>query len=188
MPTRGRTCASAQENLGSHNDHVKAPVWGGCRAEQIGKNKNKEKPMTPNYKARRAAKHAAERVITSAELAAAHAAAPSDYKGGGNIVWQRGMTDELTCQLLVFFVLWNQPRAQWFKASSRAITLTFPSMKANGTVQCTLDPQAYSTMLSDTIGRQHFNNIMLEHKVKSWMQTHQSGEPALLCTFTCGFE
>jgi len=58
--------------------------------------------MTPNYKARRAAKHA-ERVITSAELATAHAAAPSDYKRGGNIIWQRGTTDELTCQLLVCF-------------------------------------------------------------------------------------
>lgn len=144
--------------------------------------------MKPNYKARRAAKHATERVITSAELAAAHTAAPSTYKRGGNIIWQRGTTDELTCQLLVCFVLWNQPRAQWFKASRRATTLTFPSVKANGTVECTLDPQAYSTLLNDTIGQQYFNNSMLEHKVKGWMQTHQSGEPALLCTFTCGFE
>jgi hypothetical protein len=141
--------------------------------------------MKADYKARRAAKHEAERVSTSAELAA-HAAASNDYKRGGSIVWQRGTTDVLTCQLLVSFVLWNQPRAQWFKASQKGTTLTFPSVKTNGTVVCTLDPQAYSTLLNDAIGQQRFNNNILEHKVKGWMQTHQPGEPALLCTFACG--
>jgi hypothetical protein len=144
--------------------------------------------MKADYKARRAAKHAAERVNRSAELAAAHASASDDDKRGGSIIWQRGTTDALTCQLLVCFVLWNQPRAQWFKASPKATTLIFPSVKNNGTVECILDPQAYGTLLNDTIGQQRFNNSTLEHKVKGWMQTHQPGEPALLCTFTCGVQ
>ena len=128
--------------------------------------------MKDDYRQRGAAKHAADRVTTSAELAAAQAAAPSDYKCGGTIGWQCGTTDEITCRMLVSFVLWNQPRAQWFKNSPRAITLTLPSVKANGTIVCTLDSQ------------QHFNNSQLEDTVKRWAQTHQPGEPALLCNFT----
>ena len=140
--------------------------------------------MKDDYKQRGAAKHAPEPVITPAELAAAHAAAPSDYKRGGTTGWHRGTTDETTCKLLVCFVLWNQPRAQWFKNSPKATTLTFPSVKANGTVVCILDSQAYSALLNDTIGQQHFNNTWLENTVKRWMQTHQPGEPALLCNFS----
>ena len=132
--------------------------------------------MKDDFKQRRAARHLAE-------LAAQHAAAPGDYKRGGALGWQRGTTDEITCRMLVCFVLWNQPRAQWFENSPRATTLTFPSVKANGTVVCTLDSQAYSTLLNDTIGQQHLNNSQLEERVKGWMQTHQPGEPALLCNF-----
>jgi hypothetical protein len=86
--------------------------------------------------------------------------------------------------MLVCFVLWNQPRAQWFKNSSKATTLTFPSVKANGTVVCTLDSPAYSTLLNDTIGQQHLNNSQLEDTAKGWKQTHQPGEPAPRCNFT----